>query len=102
MFRRNVSPEEAAIRPASAAATPAASGSSVRSEAIFAGAATRPSASGSVLFTQPHLLGADMAEQARRPHDQHDDEDGEPHRLLERRIDVESGEGLGDPDDEAA
>src|SRR5689334_695775 len=56
----------------------------------------------SVLFTEAHLLGADLAQQAGGTHDQDDQEDDEPHRAAQHRIDVVAGESLDDADDQAA
>src|SRR5690349_20051673 len=56
----------------------------------------------STLLAEPDFLGTHLAEQSGWSHDQHGQENQEPDRLLEFRIDVEPRECFDEPDDHAA
>src|SRR5207253_8722799 len=56
----------------------------------------------STLLAQADLLGARLAHQAGRTHDENDDEDDEPDRLLERGIDVVTRKALHQADRDPA
>src|SRR5215212_7674298 len=103
MLSSNGSPRKNAISAPSPASIRASRGSSEIGVAIF----TAPPGIGArsvrpMLLPKPDLLRTDMPEEPRGPNEQHDDEDTEPGRVLQGRIDVEPRDRLRETDHEAA
>src|SRR5436305_497360 len=90
MLSAKLSPASSSTAAPSAATTTARSGSSSEKRRSL------------LLDTQAHLLRAGEPEEPGRADDQDEDEDREPHCLLQRRVEIEPGERFGDADQEAA
>src|SRR5574343_1054631 len=77
-------------------------GDSTTSSTLADSLAGRPAVTVSMLLTETNLLRAHLAEQAGRTHNQNHQENQEPHRAAQHRVDVVTGKRLNDPHDQAA